>query len=153
MALQMDGTPIGSYARRKRRRAIRITLATFTATASSSHTLSFVGTDANGGDNTVFIDNVRMALAPSLTRPQLSCQIAGGQMQLLWPTDHTGWELQVQTIHTAWVSAPTGGRCPARHSPTSSHCGQSGQRQCIFPRRLSLKWICFKWRYFSKTSR
>ena len=59
--------------------------------------MSFVGTDANGGDNTVFIDNVRMALAPSLTRPQLSCQIAGGQMQLLWPTDHTGWELQVQT--------------------------------------------------------
>ena len=95
--LQMDGTPIGSYAPPETAQGYSDYFATFTATASSSHTLSFVGTDANGGDNTVFIDNVRMALAPSLTRPQLSCQIAGGQMQLLWPTDHTGWELQVQT--------------------------------------------------------
>ena len=95
--LQMDGTSIGSYAPPETAQGYSDYFATFTATASSSHTLSFVGTDANGGDNTVFIDNVRMALAPSLTRPQLSCQIAGGQMQLLWPTDHTGWELQVQT--------------------------------------------------------
>jgi regulation of enolase protein 1 (concanavalin A-like superfamily) len=34
--------------------------ATFTATATS-HTLFFIGTDLNGGDNTVFLDNVRIA--------------------------------------------------------------------------------------------
>ncbi len=34
--------------------------ATFTATAAT-HTLSFVGTDLAGGDNTVFIDNVRFS--------------------------------------------------------------------------------------------
>src|SRR5439155_59661 len=33
--------------------------AIFTATAST-HTLAFVGTDLPGGDNTVFIDNVRI---------------------------------------------------------------------------------------------
>jgi alpha-L-rhamnosidase len=36
------------------------TTATFTATAAT-HTLSFVGTDLVGGDNTVFIDNVRIS--------------------------------------------------------------------------------------------
>ena len=36
--------------------------ATFTATATT-HTLSFVGTDLVGGDNTVFIDNVRFSPA------------------------------------------------------------------------------------------
>jgi hypothetical protein len=40
--------------------------ATFTATATS-HTLALNGTDLNGGDNTVFIDNVR--IAPSLPSP------------------------------------------------------------------------------------
>ena len=32
----------------------------FTATATT-HTLRFVGTDVHGGDNTVFLDNVRLA--------------------------------------------------------------------------------------------
>lgn len=40
--------------------------ATFTASASS-HTLAFKGSNLNGGDNTVFIDNVRVA--PSLPSP------------------------------------------------------------------------------------
>ncbi len=44
------------------------TTATFTATATT-HTLSFVGTDLVTGDNTVFIDNVR--ITPSL-KPLIS---------------------------------------------------------------------------------
>ena len=37
--------------------------ASFTASATT-HTLAFVGTDLNGGDNTVFIDNVRVSITP-----------------------------------------------------------------------------------------
>jgi regulation of enolase protein 1 (concanavalin A-like superfamily) len=46
--------------------------ATFTATATS-HTLALNGTDLNGGDNTVFIDNVR--IAPSLPSPWSTADI------------------------------------------------------------------------------
>jgi hypothetical protein len=42
--------------------------ATFTATATS-HTLSFVGTDLAGGDNTVFIDNVSIISPPQFNAP------------------------------------------------------------------------------------
>ena len=82
---------------------------TFTV-AAGSHTLAFVGTDTNGGDNTVFIDNVRITLAPSLAVPRLTWQLAGRQIQILWPPDHIGWELQVQTnafnfgLGTNWVT-------------------------------------------------
>ena len=46
--------------------------ANFTASAAV-HTLAFVGTDLNGGDNTVFIDNVSFnpPLIPSLSTPAL----------------------------------------------------------------------------------
>ena len=58
--------------------------ATFTATANT-HTLSFAGTDLVGGDNTVFIDNVRVspilhpvAAAVVLTAPANNAAIAAG---------------------------------------------------------------------------
>ena len=81
----------------------------FTATAAT-HTLSVVGTDLLGGDNTVFLDNVRIAPAPALTPVQLGLQLtnlpSGNQMQLSWPADHTGWRLQMQTngLSTNWVT-------------------------------------------------
>ena len=108
--LQVDGTTIGNYLPPESAQSYVDYSATFTASASNSHTLAFVGTDANGGDNTVLIDNVRLALAPSLARPQLGCQFAGGQIQLLWPADHAGWELQIQTnslnlgLGTNWLT-------------------------------------------------
>ena len=42
--------------------------ATFTATAATE-TVAFVGTDLAGGDNTVFIDNVRITAPPILSMP------------------------------------------------------------------------------------
>ncbi len=33
----------------------------------------------------------------SLVPPQLSVQLSGNQLQFTWPSDHLGWELQVQT--------------------------------------------------------
>jgi len=46
----------------------------------------------------------------SLTSPKLNFGAAGGQMQIVWPQDHLGWELQVQTnlpglgLGTNWVT-------------------------------------------------
>jgi hypothetical protein len=108
--LQLDGTVAGNYAPPESAQTYSNYTATFTTPAGSSHTLSFVGTDTNGGDNTVFLDNVQIALAPSLTTPSLAWQQTGGQLQLVWPADHTGWELQVQTnalnigLQTNWVT-------------------------------------------------
>jgi alpha-L-rhamnosidase len=108
--LQLDGTNIGTYAPPESAQSYVDYAATFTASASSSHTIAFVGTDSNGGDNTVFIDDVRLALSPSLVLPHLAYQIAGGQIQILWPPDHAGWKLQVQTnslnfgLGTNWIT-------------------------------------------------
>ena len=86
----------------------------FTAsfTASAAHTLAFVGTDLLGGDNTVFLDNVRITPAPSLTPPQIGWQMANGQIQLSWPIDHYGWHLEMQAnppgagLGTNWSAVP-----------------------------------------------
>ncbi len=108
--LQVDGTTIGTYAPSESAQSYANYTATFTASAASSHTIAFVGTDANGGDNTIFLDNVRLSLSPSSVRPQMTCQVAGGQVQLLWPPDHAGWKLQVQTnslnfgLGTNWIT-------------------------------------------------
>jgi hypothetical protein len=110
--LEVDGAVIGTYAPPEPAQNYADYTALFTASATNSHTLAFVGTDANGGDNTVFIDNVRIALAPSLTVPHLAWQLTGGQIQFLWPPDHTGWELQMQTnppgvgLGTNWLTVP-----------------------------------------------
>jgi hypothetical protein len=60
--------------------------ATFVATATS-HTLSFVGTDLAGGDNTVFLDDVSLAsplqpVAPvvTLTTPTNNATLVGGPL-------------------------------------------------------------------------
>ena len=108
--LQLDGTVIGTYAPPETAQSYGDYSAFFTASTASSHTLAFVGTDTNGGDNTVFIDNVRLAFAPLLTRPQLAYQFAGSQLQIHWPADHAGWQLQAQTnslglgLGTNWLT-------------------------------------------------
>ncbi len=105
--LQLDGTTIGTYAPPETSQNYTDYFATFTVPAGDNHTLAFVGTDANGGDNTVFIDNVRLALTPSLVRPQMAWQVAGGQIQILWPADHSGWRLQMQAgsgLGTNWTT-------------------------------------------------
>ncbi len=110
--LSMDGTTIGTYAPPESAQSYSNYTATFTASSASNHTIAFVGTDLNGGDNTVFLDDVRLTPAPSLVPPQFGWQSAGGQLQFSWPANHTGWELQVQTnpagigIGTNWVTVP-----------------------------------------------
>jgi hypothetical protein len=107
--LEVDNSVIASYSPPASATSYADYSANFTATADT-HTLSFVGTDLPGGDNTVFLDNVRIAPAPSLTPVQLALQLmnlpTGSQLQLFWPADHTGWRLQMQTngLGTNWVS-------------------------------------------------
>jgi len=61
--LRKDGATISSYAPAQSATAYTNYSATFLASAAS-HTLSFVGTDTRGGDNTVFIDNIRITPLP-----------------------------------------------------------------------------------------
>ena len=83
----------------------------FTASAPT-HKLAFIGTDLNGGDNTVFLDNVRLTPSPALTPPQIGWQMANDQIQLTWPLDHYGWHLEAQTnpagvgLGTNWSAVP-----------------------------------------------
>jgi alpha-L-rhamnosidase len=107
--LRVDNTVVASYAPPATATSYVDYTANFTATAVT-HTLTFAGTDLVGGDNTVFLDSVRIAPAPLLTPVQLGLQVtslpSGNQFQLSWPADHTGWRLQMQTngLGTNWVS-------------------------------------------------
>jgi hypothetical protein len=107
--LKLDNLVLGSYAPPATPTSYVDYTTNFTA-AAVTHTLSFVGTDLVGGDNTVFLDNVRIAPSPSLAPVQLGLQItnlpSGNQIQFSWPADHTGWRLQMQTniLGTNWVN-------------------------------------------------
>jgi len=109
--LQVNGTTIGTYAPPQSAQSYLKYSAAFTASAGTQ-TLAFVGTDANGGDNTVFLDNVQLALAPSLTPPKLGCAVVNGEIQMSWPPDHAGWSLQMQSnplaqgLGTNWITVP-----------------------------------------------
>jgi hypothetical protein len=109
--LQVNGTPVATFAPPKSAQSYVNYAATFTATAGPQ-TLAFVGTDANGGDNTVFLDNVQLALSPSLTPIALAGRLTGGLLQIGWPADHTGWSLQMQTdalnagLGSNWLTLP-----------------------------------------------
>jgi hypothetical protein len=52
------------------------------------------------------------ALPASLSPPQLVFEISSGLIQILWPADHLGWTLQMQTsdlstgLGTNWISIP-----------------------------------------------
>jgi regulation of enolase protein 1 (concanavalin A-like superfamily) len=61
--VKIDNTVVGSYNPGSGATSYSDYTATFTATAST-HTLAFVGTDLAGGDNTIFIDNVRLSIVP-----------------------------------------------------------------------------------------
>jgi hypothetical protein len=121
----IDGTVVGSYSPPESATNFSVYTASFTASPSSSHTLSFVGTDANGGDNTILIDElnlVQVSASQSIVTtvatnsPAISALItSGGQLTIAWPADHLGWQLQAQTsslaggIGTNWVTIPSSG--------------------------------------------
>jgi hypothetical protein len=74
--------------------------ATFTATAATE-TVAFVGTDLAGGDNTVFIDDVRITAPPSLPAIDINIQQAGNYLVLSWPS---GTLLQAANVAGPWFT-------------------------------------------------
>ena len=123
--LKVDSSVIASYSPPATATSYVDYTTNFTATAAT-HTLSFAGTDLLSGDNTVFLDNVRIAPSPSLTVVQLGLQLtslaSGNQFQLSWPVNHTGWRLQIQTnsLGTDWVNVPNSGYVNALRLPMTS---------------------------------
>jgi hypothetical protein len=79
--LKRDGTVIGTYAPDQTTSYTDAT-ATFTATATS-HILSFAGTNTRTGDNTVFLDNVRVATAAPPPPPTSVTATAGNAVVTL----------------------------------------------------------------------
>jgi hypothetical protein len=78
--VEIDNTVLGSYNPGSSASSYADYTASFTATAAI-HTLSFVGTDLAGGDNTIFIDNVRITppLLP-VTLPATAADVVGDQI-------------------------------------------------------------------------
>ena len=130
--MKIDGTVVGSFAPAESAQSYALYTASFTASSASSHTIEFVGTDANGGDNTIFIDEVSLApssakaaalavppnsgvsgsSAPVTKTPLFASLLSRGQLGITWPADHMGWQLQAQTsslaggIGTNWITIP-----------------------------------------------
>ena len=84
--VQIDGVTIGSFEPPPGVYTYQDYSTNFTASATN-HTLAFVGTDLNGGDNTVFLDNVRIALLPLPPAPMglAATAVSTDQINLSWP--------------------------------------------------------------------
>jgi alpha-L-rhamnosidase len=88
--VRIDGVPIASFAPPQSATSYTEYSARFTATASS-HLLAFAGTNLNGGDNTVFIDGVKIVVVPT---PISAQEMGSPSMQ--WLEDGSGgWEISV----------------------------------------------------------
>jgi hypothetical protein len=81
-SVRINGSTIGSFAPAASATSYVDHSATFTASASTQ-TLAFVGTDLNGGDCTVFLDNVRLLIGSS-TPTGLNVTPGNSQVSLSW---------------------------------------------------------------------
>lgn len=88
--------------------------ATFTATAATQ-TVAFVGTDLAGGDNTVFIDNVRITAPPILPPVNINIHQSGDGLVLSWPS---GVLLQATNVTGPW--ATNNAASPYTNQPNNS---------------------------------
>ena len=107
LSVTLDGQVIGTYAppESATNYADYIT-SSFTLT-NGIHTLSFAGTDLNGGDNTLFLDNVRVVVTPP---PQISSagfSSNGGFQLIVYGQIGQAYTLQVSTNLTSWASLLT----------------------------------------------
>lgn len=99
----LDGATIGTY-KPGTSPAYTGYAATFAAT-SASHTLAFVGTNTNTGDNTAFIDNVR--LGPAAPAPPLNLTATSGVLQVTLQWDAVEGVLGYVIKRTSGSEAPT----------------------------------------------
>jgi hypothetical protein len=85
----LNGATIASYAPLASASTYTAYTAAFTATAPSE-TLAFVGTNINGGDNTVFIDNVNVsAPVPAAPTGLTQTYLSESQLMLTWADNAT----------------------------------------------------------------
>jgi hypothetical protein len=87
-------------------------------TLASTSSLAFTNTGVNNGTLYYFVVSAVNAAGESALLPEASDRPtsfaptpigfakSGSQLQLNWPTDHTGWQLQAQTnnLGTNWVN-------------------------------------------------
>ncbi len=90
----VNGAVVGSFAPPRSATSYANYTATFTATAPSQ-TLAFVGTDAHGGDNTVFLDNVQITQVLPTAPADLVATAGNGFVSLDWNggTNATGYNI------------------------------------------------------------
>jgi len=96
----VNGTVVASFNPGSSATSYMPCTATFKATAATQ-TVAFVGTDLAGGDNTVFIDNVRITAPPIVPQVNLNIQLSGGNLVLSWPL---GLLLQATNIVGPWTT-------------------------------------------------
>jgi hypothetical protein len=74
------------------------------------------------------------AALPSLNATNLNFQVSGNQLLLSWPSDHLGWQLQIQTnslaggLGTNWTTVPNSTNVIVTNMPISVGNG------CVFYR-------------------
>jgi subtilase family serine protease len=67
--VEIDGTVVGTTFTPASTNYSTLTTSSFTFATSGSHTITFVGTNPNGGDNTAFVDSVQRTLLAGLNDP------------------------------------------------------------------------------------
>lgn len=82
--VKIDGSTIASYNPGAGATAYADYTASFTATATN-HALTFAGSNLAGGDNTVFIDNIRFTPPMPPTNPVVALTSPAGSLNLLAP--------------------------------------------------------------------
>jgi hypothetical protein len=96
----VNGAVIGSYNPGSSATSYAVYTAGFTATAATQ-IVAFAGTDLAGGDNTVFIDNVRITAPPTPSPVNLNIQQSEGNLVLSWPA---GVLLQASSVTGPWAT-------------------------------------------------
>ncbi len=96
--LTLDGTTFASFAPGTSATSYKTYSATFTATATN-HTLACIGTDTNGGDNTIFIDNVSITAPLPFPPGGLGATAGTGEVALNWAASSgaTGYNVERST--------------------------------------------------------
>jgi hypothetical protein len=81
------------------------------AAVTNAMTYYYVVTALSGGESTNSLQ-ASATVPPSAAPTNILVQISGGQLQLSWPQDHLGWQLQIQTnsinvgLGANWVNVP-----------------------------------------------
>lgn len=120
--VMVNGTVVASFNPGSSATSYSNYMATFTATLTTE-TVAFVGTDLAGGDNTVFIDNVRITAPPVLPSVNINIQQTGSNLVLNWPS---GTLLQATNLMGPWIT----------NSATSPYTNQPNNPQMFYRVRV-----------------